>query len=129
MAQGLVANGNIAPSRIVKLDPSSPGKCLQAAAATDKPFGVCQAGQHNAPLAGFQDGFAGVAGLDVNVFTPPDLCMCESGGAVNPGDPITSDSGGRGVTASAGNHCVGFAEQGTTGAGQLFRIKVATFTY
>jgi hypothetical protein len=125
MSQGFRANGNISPSRIVKIDGTQPGvNVIQAAAATGALFGIAQAGTHNAPLSGFDDGYAAIAGLDVTVFTVGDLCQVEIGAAVNAGDLLTSDGNGRAITATTGNYVVGQAEQNGTTLGQVIKMKV-----
>jgi len=103
MARGIsgtkVANGNIAPSRIVKLDTTADGRVLQAAAATDKPYGISQPGTRNTPYGTLDDGNAAVAGenLMVYVSNAKDVLL-EAGGPVTIGDALTSDASGRGVT-------------------------------
>jgi len=124
VSRGFVANGNISPSRLVKIDPTAPGKVLQCSAASDVAVGVCQAGTHNASVATFDDGYAAVAGLNVNVFTVGDLCQVQSGGTITAGDRLTSDSSGRAVTASSGNYTVGYAEQNATAADQMIQMRV-----
>jgi hypothetical protein len=128
LSQGFRANGNITPSRIVLIDTTQPGvNVIQASAATSPLFGVAQAGTHNAPLSGFDDGFAAIAGLDVTVFTVGDLCQVEIGAAVSAGNLLTSDGNGRAIAATTGNYVVGQAEQNGTALGQVIKMKVQPY--
>ena len=125
MSQGFVANANVSPSTIVKYDTSSTApRVIQAAAATDVMIGVAQAGTHQTPLTGLDDGYAATAGLNLTVFTVGDLCQVIVGAAVSAGDRLTSDSSGRAITASAGNYVVGYAEQAATAANQFIQMRV-----
>lgn len=125
MSQGYVANANISPCTIVKYDTSSTApRVIQAAANSDVMIGVAQAGTHQTPLAGLDDGYAATAGLNLTVFTVGDLCQVKVGAAVNAGDQLTSDSSGRAITASAGQQIVGYAEEAATAVNQFIQMRV-----
>lgn len=68
-----VSAGNLLPFSFAKLDTTSgnTGKVIQAG-ATDRPIGVVQAQQNQAPLTGLQTGYAAQAGENVTVFDPAD---------------------------------------------------------
>jgi len=93
-----VANGNIAPSRFVKIDTTAEGKVLQAGAG-DKTYGVSEPGVRNVPYGALDDGFAAIAGENLRIFGPgPDKDIpLELGGTVTQGDRLKSDANGKGV--------------------------------
>lgn len=125
MSQGCVANGNVYPSRLVIIDSTgAANKVVTATAATTQLYGVAQAGTRRVPYSGLDDAYAAIAGENVMVFTVGDRCMVEAGAAVTAGDLITSDSVGRGITASTTNYVVGEALQSASAAGELFEIRV-----
>lgn len=97
-----VANGNIKPYRFVKQDTTAVGRVLQCTGNTDSIFGVSQEGTHLLPGdLGIDDGFAAVAGENLNVYGPPakDIILC-IGGTVTQGDRLTSEADGRGVSTT-----------------------------
>lgn len=94
-----IANGNIAPSRLVKLDSSADGKVLQCGAG-DKCVGVSQEGTRYAPYTPLDDGYAAIAGEEIEVYLTGSECYLEAGGTVAPGDRLKADSSGRGVATT-----------------------------
>ena len=125
MSQGFVANGNISPCTLVKYDTTStPPRVIQCSANSDVSIGVAQAGTHQTPLAGLDDGYAATAGLNLTVFTVGDLCQVIIGAAVSAGDRLTSDGSGRAITASAGQYVVGYAEEAGTAVNQFIQMRV-----
>ena len=107
-----VANGNISPYRVVKVDTTADNKFLQSALATSMNIGISQKGTRRAPGTGDDDGYAAIAGETIQIFGPGCVCMAECGGTVTRGDSVTADSGGRIVTTTtAGDIVVGEALQ------------------
>lgn len=128
MSQSFVTNGNVTPCRFVKLDTTKTGGyCLQAGSG-DRPIGVAQPGTRQPPMAGLDDGFAGVAGVnEIIVFTETDVCAVEIAASVTAGDYLKPDTNGRAVTASSdGDQYGAIALQSGTALGQLVRCKIAT---
>lgn len=120
-----VANGNVKPNRLVKIDSSvTPPRIIQASANTDDIIGVSQIGTHNAPITGLNDGYAAIAGMNCKVWIVGDRAQVEAGAAFNAGAELTADSQGRAVSASTGNKVVGYARDTATAAGQLIEIQV-----
>lgn len=95
------AGGAVAAYRIVK--PAGGGKFVQAAAAADLLVGV--SGRVPAEADGDRVEIAVVGIADV-----------EYGGAVNPGQPVTSDADGKAVAAAANNRTVGICLLDATAA-------------
>lgn len=103
--------GCVRPSRIVTLN--SDGCVAECTTATD-PWGISQPSPHNFPLAGWDDGFAGIgAGITVNgllyqygsppinVFGPgDDECLVQLGGTVTVGARLKSDAQGRAIAVT-----------------------------
>src|SRR5688572_4934286 len=123
MSRTLVANGNVKPSRFVKQDTSAEGKCLQSGAG-EKIFGVSHAYTHRAPLTGWDDGYAAIAGKNINVFTEGDECKLVIGGTVTVDDLLKADSDGRGVTTTTENDEIGAValQSGTVGMEIAVRV-------
>lgn len=129
MSQGCVAAGNILPSSIVIIDTAlGANQVLQATSATAGPlYGVAQAGTHNTPLAGLDDGFAAVAGDNVTVFTASDLCQVVIGAAVLAGQLLTTNGSGQAIPANATDYVVGQAIDAGTTAGQFIQMRVMPY--
>jgi hypothetical protein len=127
---GKVANGNIAPSRFVKLDTTDTGRVVQCGAG-DKVYGVSQPQVHNIALSGGgfstpDDGYAAAAGEMLNIYGPGDpgvLLEIGSGGCTN-GDRLESDVNGKGVTSTVDKHEYGAIALATCSAGQLCPVEV-----
>lgn len=121
---GWVANGNITPSRFVKVDTSAEGRVIQCTATTDFPIGVSQAGTRRAPYSSLNDGFAAIAGEGVRVFQLGEVCPIEAGAAITRGDRLSPDTSGRGITAGAAVKSGGIALESASGAGVLIDMIV-----
>jgi hypothetical protein len=126
-----VANSNIAPSRLVKIDTTADGKVLQCTGTSDVPYGVSQPGQHNTPLSvggtSLLDGWAATAGQNLWIIGPPDKCLLELGGTVTRGDYLASDTNGKGVTATTGNF-YGAQAMESGASGDLVEVMVVLGT-
>lgn len=108
------AEAAILPFTIVKFG-ATDGAVLQAAAATDKLVGVCEA---VGPLAGERCDVVKVGIADVVL-----------GGTVARGDAISSNASGQGIaTATVGNRIIGIAE--TSGvAGDIIPVLLSPGIY
>lgn len=100
-----VANDNMVPCKIAKLDTSAGnlGKVLMAGSG-DVPLGVVQAQGDQCPLNGLQNGYAAVAGENVGVWDqsdPPGNPYVTVDAAYPQGTLIKPGSGGIGTIASA----------------------------
>jgi hypothetical protein len=123
----------IIPMRFVYLDPSNAFTVLQAASATAHPIaGIAQPGTRTLPWVETDTNCAGLPSENIMVFDDEkDVnCMIESGGVISPGDWLTSDSVGRGITTtSTGNQVGAQAKSGATAAGQFIPVTPARFVY
>jgi hypothetical protein len=115
---GYMANGNIPPCRFVKFDLTAGqaynGRVLQATALADKVVGISQEGTRRVPYGGLNDGYAAIAGENIKVFQPGDMCLLEIMATVARGDRVTVDSvnsTGKGRTAVAAEKSWAIAEQ------------------
>jgi hypothetical protein len=126
MSRSFMPNGNISPSRFVMYDNTKTGGYVIQATANAPIAGISQPGVRQPPMAGLDDGFAGVQdSKEITVFTETDTCWVEVAGAVNFGDYLMSDGNGRASTAAAtGNEYGAQALQSATALGQLIKAKV-----
>lgn len=120
-----VANGNITPSRFVKLDTTVDGKVLQAGAG-DMIFGVAQEGTRLAPLSGWDDGYAAKAGENIRVYAAPEDkdCFLEIAGTTSVGDKLKSDGSGLGVVTTTANDNIGAIADEAGTANQLIKVRL-----
>lgn len=120
------ANGNIGPNLFVKLDTSAAGKVLQAT-ANDPIVGISQPGTRRAPLDGWDDGYAAIAGETLHVWGEydNDYCWLVIGtGGCTIGDQLKSDANGAGVTTTTETDNAGAFALETTLAGSLCKVRV-----
>lgn len=120
---GWVANGNLTPSRFVKIDVTVDGKVVVAVVG-DLPIGVTQQGTRRPPYAGLNDGFCAIAGEQVRVYQVGEVCGVEAGAAVTRGDRIAPDASGRAITAGAAVKSGGIALESASGAGVIIDMVV-----
>lgn len=109
-----VAAGNIKPSRFLIQATSADNKYSQASSATAAPLvGISQPGTRNTPYSSLDDGYAAIAGENLHVYKSPDNAEAplQLGGTVAAGDLLTTDSDGRGVTATTGDFVGARAQQ------------------
>lgn len=125
MAYSFQANGNIAPSRFVKLDTTAAGKVLQAGAG-ETIFGISHHSSRRAPLNGWDDGYAAIAGETLKVWSElDDVCWLEIGvGGCTINDLLKSDANGAGVTTVAENDELGAVAMETVVQGSLCKVRV-----
>ncbi len=93
----LVANGNINPSRFIKLDATINHGALQGTANAIC-LGVSQDGPKDPPGTGGST-LAAAAGDQFSHFTVGQICRVQSGAAVAAGDELESDANGKAITA------------------------------
>ena len=100
-----VANGNITPSRFVKIDTTytQGNRIIQCTATTDLPIGISQPGSIYAAGTPAYTGnaYAAVAGDDCMVFQPTETAKLELGGTVTVGAYLQTDTSGRGVAQTS----------------------------
>lgn len=107
--QVMVANGDIYPSRFVKIDatlttPNQGNKVIMCS-SNDKPIGISQKGTRYTPLSGLDNGLAAQTNQELQVYILGQVAPLEIGGAVPPGANLKSDNNGRGIlTTTAGDH-------------------------
>lgn len=119
-----VANGNIAPSRFVKIDTTAKDRVLQAGAG-DKCYGVSQPGVRNAPWAPLDDGYAAIAGENLMIYGSPSKDIkLELGGTVTAGDSLKSDANGKGVTTTTTGDWIGAEAMESGVTGDVVRVRV-----
>jgi hypothetical protein len=118
-----VSTGNIAPSRFVKLSTTLDGKCTQAGAG-EKIFGISQQGTRNTPYGSLDDGYAAIAGENLQIYGPgDDGAVLELGGTVAAGDRLKSDANGKGVTTVTNLDEVGAVAMVAGTSGQLVPVQ------
>lgn len=125
MSLGYVANGNINPSRAVKIDTTAGviGKVVIAGAG-ERAIGIAQAGTRRVP--GFtDDGYAAIAGETLLVWTHGDKHVpAELGGTVTQGDYLKVHSDGTLLSSSTDqDDIVAIAEAPGT-AGKIIPVQV-----
>jgi hypothetical protein len=103
------AGGDIYPCRFVKSSTTAEFTALQTSATTDLIIGVSIESQFQAPTVGNTDtraAFVRADGQPMNIGVWPmgSICNLQIGsGGCAVGDKLTSDSTGRGITASSSN--------------------------
>ena len=96
-----VANGNIPPSRLVKLDTTTQGRVVVAAATTDPIYGISGRYTRYPPYGALDDGNHAIAGENCEVYINPETEVpLQVGGTVTAGDRLTATTGGKGVTTT-----------------------------
>ena len=120
----LVANGNISPSRFVKRDTTTAGRCLQCGAG-DQVHGVSGQGTRFAPYGALDDGLHAAAGENCVIHGPPEKnVMLELGGTVVRGDFLKADANGKGVKSSADQEDVGGIAEDSGVSGELIPVQL-----
>ena len=103
----LTAGGNIRPFRIVKISTAADSTVLESASATSTNIGVAQEGTRRAPGTGDDDGFAAIAGENIEVLGPGSgTARVQLTGTSTRGDAITSDANGLGTTTTTEGDCI-----------------------
>lgn len=121
MIGSFTANGNIPPSRFVKMD-SSGDRLVLLADAGAKIIGISQAGKRRAPYSTLDDGYAAIATEDLEVFQDDEEPWLEIAATVAYGDRLKSDANGKGTPVTANNDEWGAVAQQAGVSGQLIRV-------
>jgi hypothetical protein len=125
--QSFKANGNITPASFVKLDTSGDG-LVALAGAGEKVVGVSQAGTRRTPYESLDDGYAAIAGEDLEVFGIGEECWLQIAGTITQGDRLKSDASGYGVAVASNNDEYGAVARQAGVSGQLIRVQVIPFS-
>lgn len=119
-----IAAGNIAPSRFVTKTVTSSEPTVTQAGSNVLTWGISQPSTRYAPMTGLDDGYAAIAGETLNVYGEGcDECLLEIAGTVTAGQPIKSDSDGKGVAATTDKDHVGAIAVESGVSGDLIRVK------
>lgn len=116
------ANGNIRPSRFVKIDTTTNNRVLECGSA-DKMIGISQKGTRRTPLTGLDDGYAAIAGEGLGVFQNVQTAPLYIDEAVAAGDLIAAGATGGGRPAVAGEWYGAVAPQAAI-AGQILEVQI-----
>lgn len=124
MSKQRIANGNIKPMRFVMPDTSVDNRVI-VAATTTMPCGISQQGTRRPPYDTLDDGYAAIAGEDVQVFDMPgEPARLALSGTVAAGDLLKPDAvDGGGITAGAGDKYGARALQAGT-SGKIIEVEV-----
>lgn len=96
-APAFIANGNINPSTVVKIDPAAATDfhVIQAAAGTDKPVGIATDSTYQPPGVTGSDGYAAHVDQPIPVYGEGEVCLAKAGAsAITRGQFLTSDANG-----------------------------------
>lgn len=116
-----LAGGNVAPARFVKLD--SDGRAVHAGAG-ERPWGISQPSTRRLALSGWDDGYAAIAGENLNVIGPgDDEALLELGGTVTIGMMLKASTDGVGVEAGTDKDKAGAIALADGVDGDLIRVK------
>lgn len=126
-----VANGNIRPMRFVKQDTTSGVKdrVLEGSAGA-RIYGISGAGVRNAPWSEIDDGYAAIAGENLQIWGFPEkdvLLELGTGGAAV-GDLLKSDSDGTGIVTTTSGQEVGARCEQAGSAGDFVRVTLISPT-
>lgn len=133
----VIANGNIRPSRFVKMDTTNnaatSGLCVLEADANEAVIGVAQEGGRETPLPGVTTVYAGIAGDPLKIYGDGDDCLVCLAGTVNAGDRVESDADGCAVAALSNANSVRnvggiMMEPGVSGEYRRMQVKIFTLT-
>ncbi len=117
------ANASIPPSRFVKTDTS--GDNLVALASTgEQIYGISQMGTRRTPYASLDDGYAAIAGEDLEIFGIGEVCPLELVATVTAGARLKSDSAGKGLPVTSNNDEYGAIALVAGVSGQLIMVQV-----
>jgi hypothetical protein len=117
------AGGNISPCRFVKQSTTADNTVLQAGAG-ETVYGISQAGVRRTPYSSLDDGYAAIAGEDLEVFGVGEVCNLELGGTVTRGDRVKSDANGKGVTSATNGDEYGAIALVSGVSGDLIQVEL-----
>ena len=127
----LVAGGNIAPSRFIKLSTSADNTALQAG-ANEEVFGISSEAGREPPLPSVSTMYAAQSGDAFNHYSEGDTCLLEYGDDVTAGAYLKADTDGKGVPIAStgttlqiyGARALQSGAAGTKGRVQVQRGKI-----
>lgn len=126
------ANGNIRPSRFVTMVNTGPFLIKEVDSVSDRIVGVMYEATRNPPGTPSEIAFAAIAGdTQFTVYGNMEVCNLLVAENVSAGDPLKSDTQGRGVKvdlASATPQNVGAVALMTAAANTLCRVRVQLST-
>lgn len=126
-APGLIAGGDIEPSRFVKLSTTADHTGLQCTANAE-PIGISQVGSFDPPGLTGSATKAAAAGQPIQIFGEGEICLLQAGvSGFIAGDDLKSDADGKGIVA-ASTEKVGAKALETVSAGEYGRVQVLLFT-
>jgi hypothetical protein len=123
-----VANGDIYPSRFVKIDTTTSGRLLQCGAG-DRIYGISGQGTDRPPLGALDTGKAAQTGeqFEVLTFGYPGfdgVVMLQLGGTVTRGDRLKADANGAGVTTTSGADEIGALAEDSGVSGNVIPVRL-----
>lgn len=119
-----ISGGNIAPSRFVVRTASGSEAIVNQAGANVLTWGISQPSTRRVPFDTYDDGYAAVAGDQLNIIGDgDDEALLEIAGTITAGQPIKSDANGKGVVANTDKDKVGAIAKESGVSGQLIRVK------
>lgn len=116
------AGGNISPSRFVKITATGTVSQTGAGEVCD---GISQEGTRRVALDGLDDGYAAIAGYDIEYYGDNAECLLELSGTVTIGQRIKADTNGTGVASTADGEEYGAIclKAGVSGDLVIVRVK------
>jgi hypothetical protein len=101
--QGIMANGDIAPSRFVALDPTEDFRCVQAAAGNTVVIGISLDNIRTHPHTESTETRHAMDGEHVQIHRPGQFGKVAAGAAIVRGAYLKPDANGKAITATTGN--------------------------
>ncbi len=121
----MIAEGNIAPRRVVAKGAASFGVIQSTASPGGPPLGISCEALRRGPNSPFDDGFAAITGEEIRVYQLDEFALADVGSnSISAWDFVKSDANGRVVTASTADFYVGQAIQSATASQQQILVKV-----
>ena len=92
----LMAQGDVRPSRFVKIDPDNDRGALESD-ANERVIGISMEGSREAPIPSVTTALAAQDGEQMHFYGQGEICLLELGGTVSSNDRLKSDADGKGV--------------------------------
>lgn len=121
MPQSFIANGDVFPSRFVKMD-TVDGKVVQCGAG-DSPYGISQKGTRRSPYID-TSAKAAIAGEPIEVYQLGERCLLELAGTVLPQAKLKSDANGKGLSTVTDKDAYGAIASFNGISGQKIEVLV-----
>jgi len=124
-----IAGGNIAPRRFVVRTASSGEPIVNQAGSNVLVWGISQPStRYIGGFGSLDDGYCAIAGETLNVYGEGcDEAQLEIAGTITAGDPIKSDTNGKGVKADTDKDHVGAIAIESGVSGDVIRVKVRIY--